>query len=293
MTDITAPTASINPPAPTGVPGRPWRERWSGAAGRLPTARAALGALLVVGAAVITLSVAGNRASVPTSPYLVTTHAVRAGERIAPGDLAPAPLVLTPELAAAALASAAGTEGAVALRDLPAGSLVTVHDLVAAPDTGDTEVGAVQELTLPVPLDRAPASLLPGERVTILSTVDEPERTETRVAVADALVVEYGPRRDDLAAIGTAVLTLALDDARTAAEVAHLSRIGELTVIRSTRAVGAPWPSRVTLDETAGGSVTSVGAEDPPGASAGASAALDGAGAALVTVTDPGPGGGS
>ncbi len=244
MTDTSGAAAPPTAPAPAGAvrtgPRRPLT---------LPNARAVVGALLVVAAAVIALSTTGGSTDVATTPYLVTTRAITAGKPVDAGAVALVPLALTPEVSARAVTSLTGVAGAVALRDLPDGTLVTVDDLVAAPDVGGQTVGAVHEVTLPVPVDRSPASLLPGERVTVLATIDDLDRTETVVAVADAVVVDHDTRRDDLAALGTAVLTLALERADEAATLVHLTRVGEVTVVRTTRAPGDTWPARVTLDD--------------------------------------------
>ena len=182
-----------------------------------------------------------NRAdSGPGDEYLVLLRDVDAGASVGAEDVGSEPMTLSPELADIAFSStrghtAAELDGATALRFLHAGALLLAPDLRGADRTGDQDATEVHELTVPVPVDRAPEVLKRGDRVTVLGHDSRNDATWT--VVEDGLVLDYRSTRDSLGSSSHGLLTLALEDPQRVLRGAHLSFL-ELTVVLTTRAVG-------------------------------------------------------
>ena len=139
------------------------------------------------------------------------------------------------------------------------GDVISERDLIAAQAVDGVAVGAVHELALPVAGSRIAGRTSPGDRVTVLTTLRHEDAVTTVVAAEDVMVLRWSGDGD---ASGEGVLTLALDDAVTAMSLAHLSRQGEVTVVRTTRAVDDPYPGRLsTVDLLA----TDIEAASMPG----------------------------
>lgn len=210
----------------------------------LPNGRAVVGALLVTVAAVGTFAAAGRGESGPDTAFLVITRPVEAGTPVSLDDLAFQPMDLSPAAAANAVSSATRVEGATAIHTLIPGDLLSVNDLVAGPSIEGEPLGAIHELALPVARDRVPARTGAGDRVTVLATLRLDDRPVTLVAVEDALVIGW---TTDVSASATGVLTLALDDADTVTGLAHLALEGQVTVVRSTRAIDDEYPDHFSV----------------------------------------------
>lgn len=208
----------------------------------LPTGRAVVGALLVAGAAVAAFVLATSGATVPDTNYLVVARPVAAGTTLRLDDVTAEALELTPVVSGAALTGTAGIEGATALRDLNVGELLAADDLVAAAVIDGEPLGAIHELSFPVDRERAATNLVRGDRVTILTTQLRTDSPTTLVAIEDAVVLAWDSHDEGLGTSGTAVLTLALDDAASVVELTHLSQQGPITVVRSTRALDDDYP---------------------------------------------------
>lgn len=210
----------------------------------LPNGRAVVGALLISVAAIGSFLAASGGDTGPSTSYLVATRALRAGQTLTTADVRFEPMTLSEELAQRVLNSDIGLDGATVLRDLRAGELLDSADLLAG-NTASSTPGS-HEITIGTPLERTPTSLVAGDRVTILTTLDD----TTRVAVEDAQVIGFDPRPDQIGASGRGILTLAIDDAETVVEVAHLTEIAEITVVRSTRAIADTFPAEWTTGVT-------------------------------------------
>ena len=207
----------------------------------LPNGRAVVGALLVTVAAVGAFAAAGRGDQGPGTSYLVIARPVEAGTPVSLEDLALQPMELSPAAAANALESPAGVEGATAVHHLAPGDLLSVNDIVPGPTIDGEPLGAIHELSLPVPRDRIAPRTSAGDRVTVLATLRLDDKPVTVVAVEDALVLEWATEGGSS---GSGVLTLALDDAGTVAGLAHLALQGDVTVARTTRAIGDEYPAR-------------------------------------------------
>jgi len=228
---------------------------------RLPSGRAVVGALMVTVAGVGAFTLAGRGGGDPGELYLVASGPLEQGAAVGSGDLALVPMLLPAAVAANAVTSADGLEGSIAVRDLVAGDLITADDFIAAPRAGGTAVGAVHEMSMPVEHDRISDRVAAGDRVTVLVMVDARDDPLTVVAAEDVLVLRWSGVSETASSRG--VLTLALDDASSAMSLAHLSRRGAVTVIRTTRAVSDAYPAYVAMS----GLIASLGAEPAdPGA---------------------------
>lgn len=208
----------------------------------LPSGRALVGAFLVTVAALGAFVVAAGGDEGPTTSFLVTSRDLRAGDTITPADVRFEPMTLSSELAGRALNSTDGLDGAVVLRDFRAGELIDVADVIAGVERDDDDDGGIHEITIGIPLERTPSSLVVGDRVTILATADD----TTRVAVEDARVLEVDRRPDQIGSSGRGVLTLAIDDPAVVLAIAHLTQTTDITVVRSTRALDDVFPAETS-----------------------------------------------
>lgn len=235
----------------------------------LPSGRAAVGALLVTVAAVGAFILATGPDEDPRTSYLVAVASVEAGAPVGSGDFALRPLGLSPDVAARALTDASGLEGATAVRDLAPGDLLTATDLIGAPAVSGRPAGAVHEIAFPVPVERISARTVNGDRVTVLTTASGGGGSSdlTEVAVEDGVVLSWVADADAIGGSGVGVLTLAVSDAETAIGLAHMVRTGDVTVVRTTRAVSDRYPDSFPAaeasDDIAGPG--SAGEPDPAG----------------------------
>ena len=214
----------------------------------LPSGRAVAGALLVTVAAVGAFAAASRGGDGPNHQYLVLTRRVEAGTPIGSADVTLEPMQLPPASAANTAESLAAVAGATAIHDLAAGDVLSVHDLVPAPSIDGEPLGAIHELALAVPRERIAARTTIGDRVTVLATLTDRDGSVTVVAVEDAMVLGW---TDTEGLSGEGVLTLALHEADTVGALAHLALLGDITVVRTTRAISDEYPAYFAGPETA------------------------------------------
>jgi hypothetical protein len=215
----------------------------------LPSGRAVMGALLITIATVGSFAVAAAGDAGPGTEYLVLRDRVQPGDRIQLDDVEFVAMVLSADLAATALQSTSGLEGAIALQLLRSGDLLDTRDLRGAAVVDGEPVPDVHELTIPVPRDRAPTALRRGDRVTILA-FDE-SRALLRTALEDALVLDYDTDTAGVSSSQEARLTVALPDADLVVE-ATLWSYESLTVVLTSRALADHYVQRfrATTDES-------------------------------------------
>lgn len=212
----------------------------------LPSGRAVVGALLITVSAVGAFAVATSAPAGPTTRYVVVVDDVAAGETLDRDDVSFAAMELATSVAAHAVRTLDGVDGAVALRDLRAGELLDARS-VRGPLSVDGElVGPVHELTIPVPRNRAPAHVRRGDRVTLLARLDD----HTMVtALEHALVLAFETDASGRVASGTATLTVAVPDSGLVSRAALLSHdADDLTIILTTRAIDDVFAAEVRLD---------------------------------------------
>ena len=204
----------------------------------LPSGRALLGAFLITTAALGTFALATGGENGPSTEYLVLQNDVPAGAPITLVDVAYVAMELGPTLITSSLTTIDGLDGAIALRDLRGGELLSVNDLLAAPSIDGVPIGAVHELTFGVPLDRTPPGLRQGDRVTVLGTTDD----LTAVGVEDAVVLSIDTEPGQIGSSGQGILTLAMNDAEMVLTLTHLTQTTDITIVRSTRAIADDYP---------------------------------------------------
>ena len=197
-----------------------------------------MGAFLVTVAALGAFALATGGDDGPDTRYLVTTRDISAGDRLSLADVMFEPMVLSDDLAGRSVNSTDGLEGATALRDFRAGELIDVADVIGGVNGGDGDA-TIHEITFGIPLERTPTSLVPGDRVTVLATIGG----TTRLAVEDAQVLEVDRQPDQIGSSGRGVPTLAVDAPDTVMDIAHLTQIADITVVRSTRAIDDVFPA--------------------------------------------------
>ena len=212
----------------------------------LPSGRALVGAFLVTVASLGAFIIATGGDDGPDTSFLVTTRDLRAGDTLSEADVTFEPMTLSDELAGRALNSMAGVDGAVVLRDFRAGELIDVADVIGGVAGADATNGDLHEITIGIPLERTPSSLVAGDRVTILATSGD----TTQVAVEDARVLEVDRRPDQIGSSGRGVLTLAIDDPAVVLDVAHLTQTTDVTIVRSTRALDDVFPPSTSFEDT-------------------------------------------
>ncbi|GEM_PF-2154366 len=208
----------------------------------LPNSRALIGALLVTLAALGAFAATQRGTDGPVTHYLVSTSAISVGESVSLTSVEAQLMTLSPQLAATALNSTEGLQGATALRDIRPGELLTTADFSAAPMLDGTAMGQIHEISFGIPLDRTPPTLLAGDRVTILATIAD----TTSLAVEDAVVLAIDTTPDQLGSSGRGVLTLGVDDPAVVMEIAHLTQVADITIVRSTRALDDVFPATVS-----------------------------------------------
>ncbi|MDE0268770.1 MAG: SAF domain-containing protein [Acidimicrobiaceae bacterium] len=225
----------------------------------LPSGRAVIGALFVTLSAVGAFTLARHNDGVPDTYYLVASRAVEAGEMVGLDDVTFLPMMLPYEVAANAVSSIVGVDGAVATRDLLAGDVVTTRDLIAATNIDGVAVAAIHELSLPVARDRIVDRIVAGDLVTVLITLRHENDAITVVGVEDAITLKWSTENN---ASGSGTLTLALDNAVTAMSLTHLVQQGDVTVVRTTRAATQTYPDYLsTADILVNSDLESVAGE--------------------------------
>jgi len=181
----------------------------------------------------------------PSTTYVVATRDLEAGTAIRPADVRVEPMQLSATLASTTLNSTDGLDGAVLLTDLRAGELIDLADVIAAPAIGAGGLAEVHEITFGVSLERTPPDLTTGDRATVLAT----HEGVTRLAIEHAPVLAIDTQADQIGRTGRGILTLAIDDPVVVMEVAHLTQVADITIVRSTRALGDVFPTTVGAPE--------------------------------------------
>lgn len=201
---------------------------------RLPSTRAVVGALLVVGAAAATLALAGRDRGAATSPYVVVTRSVAPGTRLTSDMLGVERFALGGDAAGQAYRDPIGLVGAVALGPLGAGQLVQRAEVAPANTSAGTTLTG-HELTVPVDPDRLPPALKRGERVAVLATYGGGNDASTVVVAQRAVVLAVDEPSTTLGASRAQRLTISLAEPAAVIEIAHASQAAHLTVVRATQ----------------------------------------------------------
>ena len=207
----------------------------------LPSGRAAVGALLVAIAALLTFA-AYLRASGPArGRFLVLTHDLAAGDSVAAADVRTARVDIPKDIAQQLVDPATSLDGVVTLSPLRAGQFLQAGDLIRKPAGASS-----REISLAV--DSAMAAggrLVPGDRVDLLATFGSGSDASTKVVLSDAPVVRVDRGESSITSTrGSMTITLAFDDPSIEPELAQALAIAKVQLIRSTGAGrAAPRPS--------------------------------------------------
>ncbi|MGE3621156.1 MAG: SAF domain-containing protein [Acidimicrobiia bacterium] len=191
----------------------------------VPGTRAAVGALLVVGATLAVFLAYRDATSPPRTSFAVARTDLRPGVPIRAGDLRLQPMEVPPGMAAAAFGSVEELVGRHPLGPVAAGEVVqagTVSREVPA------EMGSEVSLALPranVAADR----LAPGDLVDLYATVEG----TTSTMASSCTVVDLAVSADAMSG-GEVQLTIGVPGGDVVGRIVHALRTGEVTVVRST-----------------------------------------------------------
>ena len=204
---------------------------------RLPTGRAVLGGLLV------TLAVLGVLFASRLGDDATFQQVVVANEDLAPGTvleaqhLAEVTIRLT-EDAVWVENDAAALYGSVVLG--PVARLEFIQASNIAEGTPDGVPSGLAEVSIEIEPGRAPATLSPGELVSVVATFDDVEPATTRL-IADRVVVLSFSGSDEFAT-NESVLRLGISDGAIASDIVTASITGDVSIIGITGAAGVVLP---------------------------------------------------
>jgi Flp pilus assembly protein CpaB len=199
----------------------------------LPSARAAVGGLLLALAGVGTFVAWQQASGIPDRSYVVAQRTISPGERVAADDLRVTPIDLPDGIAGSAFGDAAAVEGRVALGPIGQDELVQASQLSDA-----RSAEPVVEVSFALARDRAvDGQLRSGDSVDVFVTY--PDRT-TAVAEHVQVVAANESGNASFAGTGQVTVTLALDAIDRRADLIHALRAGEVTLVRSTLAGPGP-----------------------------------------------------
>jgi Flp pilus assembly protein CpaB len=203
----------------------------------LPSARAAVGGLLLALSGIGTFVAWQQASGTPDHRYLVAGRPIHAGQRQTEADVRSVAVELPGGLAGRAFGDVGDVVGRVALGPIAEGELVQGGQ-VSEPGSGLPTA----EVSFAVPLDRAvDGNLQSGDRVDVFVTY--PDLT---AAIARGVPVVSAAGADAFGAPGQVTVTVDLDAAQPQAQLIHAVRAGEVTLVRSTQAAaaeGGGWPS--------------------------------------------------
>jgi Flp pilus assembly protein CpaB len=193
----------------------------------LPSARAAVGALLCVLAALLTFVAYRQAQQPPTTRYLVAVHEMEPGAPLTLADLREEPINLPPEVAARAFTSFTQVEAAFLLGPIQQGELLQASNLVRrAGGAGSHEWSFSIES-----VNAAGGRIRVGERIQILGTTSSEGESFTEVVNPNALVIGLD-RTDPNPFRGSLTILLALTSDEEVFRLEKAKNTQKLTVVR-------------------------------------------------------------
>jgi len=202
---------------------------------RAPALRPAVGALLVLTAAVGAFAVSGDGTERATTTYLTTTRALRPGDRITVDDVAAVAIDLPAAQRAGVVTDSAALRNAVVR--LPVGAGALLYESALDRGSGASTTASYLELAVALPAARAVAGrLAPGDRVHVYAS----NRERTQLVAEAVTVLDLGTDDGAFVRTGEVLVTLALPDEATARAVAQGAHGDGITLVRANRA-GDPW----------------------------------------------------
>jgi len=191
-----------------------------------------LGALLVVAAALGTLSLAQAGNNAPTTTYLVAARDLAPGDTITSADVDPVTIELPEAQAAAAITSIdALIDGVQATDVVRAGELIQRSDLARS----DADTDAVE---LAIPVDPA-WSLGPRLRIGMYVDLYRTDDNGTQLVVQNVRVLELSAEDSSIGG-SDGIAVLSVPAGQGTADVVDAARAGQITMVRSASQSSAP-----------------------------------------------------
>lgn len=213
-------------PATERRSGRP-AKRIAAKAPVLPSARAAVGALLCVLAALLTFVAYRQAQLPPTTKYLVAVHEMKPGAPLLPADFREEAITLPPQVAARSFTSFTQLQNAFLLGPIQQGELLQASNLA------NRSGGAGSfEWSFPIESIRAAGGFLRvGERIQILGTVSRDGQAVTEIINPSALIIAMD-RSDPNPFRGSLSILLALNSQAEVFRMQNALDNQKLTVVR-------------------------------------------------------------
>jgi hypothetical protein len=224
-----------------GAPRRRPVRRTAAAPALLPSARAALGALLCALAALLTFTAYRNANRPPTTTYLVATRPLAPGQVLTAADLEPVALDVPVEFRTRLFTDPGRLRGVNVIGPVEKGELLQLGNLILKGDPTRDEFS----FTIDAP-DAANGRIQPGERIRIYNRTDAGAE---RLGDTTVVAIE---RFDSGAMVYTVIPDPSLDAEALIAATAN----GKLYVVRTT---GSDPSGRTTAVADAGGDPAAAG----------------------------------
>jgi Flp pilus assembly protein CpaB len=213
-------------PATERRSGRP-AKRVAAKAPVLPSARAAVGALLCVLAALLTFVAYRQAQQPPTTKYLVAVHEMEPGAPLTAADFREEAITLPPEVAARSFTTFAQVQTAFLLGPIQQGELLQASNLVnRVGGTGSHEWSFSIES-----VNAAGGRIRVGEKIQILGTTTREGESITEVVNPNALVIGLD-RTDPNPFRGSLTILLALANDEEVFRLETAKNTQKLTVVR-------------------------------------------------------------
>ena len=193
----------------------------------LPSARAAVGALLCVLAALLTFAAYRQAQQPPTTRYLVAVHEMKPGAPLLPADLREEAITLPPEVAARSFTSFSQLQNAFLVGPIQQGELLQASNLAFRPGG----VGSFEWSFAIDSINAAGGFFRVGERVQILGTVSKDGQAVTEVVNPNALIIGMD-RTDPNPFRGSLSILLSLNSQEEVFRMQNAKDNQKLTVVR-------------------------------------------------------------
>ena len=215
------------------------RHRTGGGPGALPNARAIVGALLSVSAALVAWYAATGRADDPVRPVVVASRDISAGMLVSADDLRVDDVVITPELRVRTFSDPTQVAGRVALGPIASGDPV----LQSATDAGDS-LAPRRQFSLSLPVAAAVGgSLRSGDTVDVLATVER-DGTDVTETLARSILVSRvtGSDANVMSPTGDRLITFSVPAELDVEALVNAATTGKVHLVRTTGTASATAP---------------------------------------------------
>lgn len=202
-----------------------------GGPGALPNARAIVGALLCVSAALVAWYAATGRADAPVRQLVVASRDISAGMLVSADDLRVDVVVITPELRVRTFADPTQVVGRVALGPIASGDPV----LQSATDAGDP-LAPKRQFSLSLPVAAAVGgSLRSGDTVDVLATVER-DGTDVTETLARSILVSRvtGSDANVMSPTGDRLITFSVPAELDVELLVNAATTGKVHLVRTT-----------------------------------------------------------